>query len=132
MFFGAGVVMAVVSAAILVAAPYARAGDLWGGIAAALEIVSVALLAGIMSLVGGRVLYGHWRMGAPMAAFTGNIARTMGLVSAVVLGGTLVMMVAMGLKYEDTLAAVALALGALLGVMVAQLGSTLRDRGYPD
>jgi hypothetical protein len=88
--------------------------------------------AGAAVMVAGRLIYGHWRTAAPVVNITGEIARTVGLVAAALLGGMLVFLLVSGIDHEDMPAAAALAIGVVLGVGIAQFGGNLRGRGYFD
>lgn len=131
----AGVAMVVATIAwitIVVAAEMRVHAGLFEFLAAAWAAGAWPLAAGIIVMVGGRVVYGHWRTAAPVVNITGEIARTVGLVSAILLGAMLAFLLATGFKYEDTPAAAALAIGVVFGVWVAQFGGSLRGRGYLD
>lgn len=131
----AGVVIIVATIAwiaIVVAAQMSARTGLFAFLSAAWAEGAWPLLAGVVTMIGGRALYGHWRTAAPVVNVTGEIARTVGLVSAILLSGMLVFLLTTGFKYEDTPAAAALAIGAVFGVWVAQFGGTLRGRGYLD
>lgn len=90
------------------------------------------LAIGAAILIAGRAVYGHWRMAAPVVNVTGEIARTVGLSIAALLAAMLVFLLVTDFGHEDTPAIAALAIGAVIGVWVAQLGASLRGRGYLD
>lgn len=131
----AGVAMVVATIAwialVIAAEMHARAG-LFEFLAAACAAGAWPLGVGVAVMIGGRFIYGHWRTAAPVVNITGEIARTVGLVSAILLGAMLIFLLASGFKYEDTPAAAALAIGVVFGVWVAQFGGNLRGRGYLD
>ena len=131
----AGVAMVVATIAwitIVVAGEMRMHGGLFAFLAAAWAAGAWPLLAGIAVMIAGRFVYGHWRTAAPVVNITGEIARTVGLVSAILLGAMLVFLLATGFSYEDTPAAAGLAIGIVFGVWVAQFGGNLRGRGYLD
>lgn len=131
----AGVAMVVATIAwialVIAAEMHARAG-LFEFLAVACAAGAWPLGVGVAVMIGGRFIYGHWRTAAPVVNITGEIARTVGLVSAILLGAMLIFLLASGFKYEDTPAAAALAIGVVFGVWVAQFGGNLRGRGYLD
>lgn len=90
------------------------------------------LAASAVVMVIGRAVYGHWRMAAPVVNVTGEIARTVGLSIAAMLAAMLVFLLVTDFGQEDTPAIAALAIGTVIGVWVAQLGASLRGRGYLD
>lgn len=90
------------------------------------------LAIGASIMIVGRAVYGHWRMAAPVVNVTGEIARTVGLSIAALLAAMLVFLLVTGSGHEDTPAIAALAIGTVIGVWVAQLGASLRGRGYLD
>ena len=131
----AGVAMVVATIAwvtfVIAAKMHAHAG-LFDFLSAACTAGAWPLGVGIVVMIGGRFAYGHWRTAAPVVNITGEIARTVGLVSAILLGAMLIFLLASGFRYEDTPAAAALAIGVVFGVWVAQFGGNLRGRGYLD
>ena len=131
----AGVAMVVATIAwiaLVVAAEMHTHASLPDFLSAAWSAGALPLAIGVAALIAGRAFYGHWRTAAPVVNITGEIARTVGLVSAILLGGMLVFLLASGFRYEDTPAAAALAIGVVFGVWVAQFGGNLRGRGYLD
>jgi hypothetical protein len=131
----AGVAMVVATVAwitIVVAGEMRVHGGPFDFLAAAWVEGAWPLLGGIVVMIGGRIVYGHWRTAAPVVNITGEIARTVGLVSAILLGAMLVFLLATGLNHEDMPAAAGLAIGIVFGVWVAQFGGSLRGRGYLD
>lgn len=133
MFAGAAMIVATIAwIAIVVAGEMRARATLFEFLAAAWTAGAWPLLAGLAVMILGRVVYGHWRTAAPVVNVTGEIARTVGLVSAILLGGMLIFLLATGFSHEDTPAAAALAIGVVFGVWVAQFGGTLRGRGYLD
>jgi hypothetical protein len=68
-----------------------------------------------------------------VANVTGEITRTVGILSAVGLGGMLVFLLMSGFKAEDMPAAIALGIGAGVGLLLTQVGMSVRnDRSYLD
>lgn len=131
MAMGLAVIMATIAWIAIVVAGELRAGaSMLDFLAAAWAVGPWPLLGGVVTLIGGRAIYGHWRTAAPVVNVTGEIARTVGLVSAILLGAILAFLLATGFKYEDTPAAAALAIGVVFGVCVARFGGSLRGRGY--
>ena len=133
MFAGAAMIVATIAwIAIVVAGEMRARATLFEFLAAAWTAGAWPMLAGLAVMILGRVVYGHWRTAAPVVNVTGEIARTVGLVSAILLGGMLIFLLATGFSHEDTPAAAALAIGVVFGVWVAQFGGNLRGRGYLD
>ena len=129
MFGGAGVLAGAAAMATLAAASDVRAGtDM-------LTLIMRLLggwtwpAAGVVAMLGGRLVYGHWNRAAPIAHVTG----TVGLVAAVGLGAMLAFLLASGFEREDAPAAAALAVGVIAGLLLAHVGIGLRDtqQRYP-
>lgn len=85
---------------------------------------------GLVGMLLGRAVYGRWRDAAPIAYVTGEITCTVGVLAAIAMGGLLIFLLLTGFKQEDTPAAIALGVGALASVFLAQFGVSLRDRRY--
>ncbi len=133
MLVGVAVIVATIAwITIVVAGELQARVSMFDFLTAAWAVGPWPLLAGFVTMIVGRAIYGHWRTAAPVVNTTGEIARTVGLVSAILLGVMLVLLLATGFKYEDTPAAAALAIGVVFGLWVAQFGDNLRGRGYLD
>ena len=133
MFGGAGVLAGAAAMATFAAASDVRAGtDM-------LTLIMRLLggwtwpAAGVVAMLGGRLVYGHWHRAAPIAHVTGAVTRTVGLVVAVGLGAMLAVLLASGFEREDAPAAAALAVGVIAGLLLAHVGIGLRDtqQRYP-
>ena len=127
MFGGAGVLAGAAAMATFAAASDVRAGtDM-------LTLIMRLLggwtwpAAGVVAMLGGRLVYGHWHRAAPIAHVTGAVTRTVGLVVAVGLGAMLAFLLASGFEREDAPAAAALAVGVIAGLLLAHVGIGLRD-----
>ena len=137
---GAGIMAAAVAMivatlawiTIVIASGMRARATIFEFLAAAAKAGVWPLSVGVGVMIAGRAVYGHWRTAAPVVNITGEIARTVGLVSALLLGAMLVFLLATGFKQEDTPAAAALAIGIAFGVWVAKFGGSLRGRGYLD
>lgn len=133
MFGGAMTVMAAIAwIVILIAAQHHAASDFLRAAMSVLTDGGWPLAAGIVVMVVGRAVYGHWRTAAPVVNVTGEVARTVGLVVAGLLAAILVFILATGFGHDDTGTIAALAVGIAFGVWVAQFGGNLRGRGYLD
>ncbi len=133
MLVGVAVIVATIAwIAIVVAREMQAHASMFDFLAAAWAVGPWPLLAGVVTMISGRAIYGHWQTAAPVVNTTGEIARTVGLVSAILLAAMLAFLLATGFEYEDTPAAAALAIGVVFGVWVAQFGGSLRGRGYFD
>jgi hypothetical protein len=134
MFVGAGFIVVAAAMATLMAAADVQAGsDAWA-IAFAILGGWMWPLAGIVTMLMGRAVYGHWYEAAPIANITGLVTRTVGLVAASVLGAMLVLLVVSGVEREDMPAAAALGIGVTMALLLAHIGVGLRASGqrYPD
>jgi hypothetical protein len=134
MFLGAALIALAAAMATLMAAAEVRA-------AADAAVVVLAVLGawpvplgGAVTMVLGRLIYGHWHEAAPIAKVTGLVTRTVGLLTSFALGAMLVLLVISGVEREDMPAAVALGVGVTLGLLLAHIGVSLRAGGrrYPD
>lgn len=132
MLAGSAIIVGMIAAiTVLVAAEIAAKADIVHIVMKAAGICAPQLTLGIVVMVGGRALYGSWNKAAPVANVTGEITRTVGLLSAIGLGGMLVFLLTSGFKSEDMPTAIALGVGAGVGLLLAQFGLSLRnDRTY--
>lgn len=134
MLAGVAIIVAMIAVVtVLVASEVAARTDTLNIVLKAAGVSVPQLVVGIVVMISGRAIYGHWSQAAPVAHVTGEITRTVGLLSAIGLGAMLVFLLMSGLKPEDIPAAIALALGAGLGLLLTQVGVSLRnDRTYID
>ena len=134
MLAGAAIIVAMIAAitVLIVAEVAAKTDAVRIGFRAA-AIGAPLLLAGLLVMVAGRAIYGNWQRAAPVANVTGEITRTVGLLASIGLGGMLLFLLMSGFKAEDMPAAIALGVGAGVGLLLAQVGVSLRnDRTYID
>lgn len=132
MLAGASIIVAMIAATtvLIVAEVAAKTDPVRIGFQAA-AIGSPLLLAGMLVMVAGRAIYGNWRKAAPVANVTGEVTRTVGLLASIGLGGMLLFLLMSGFKAEDMPAAIALGVGAGVGLLLTQVGVSLRnDRTY--
>ena len=132
MLAGAAIIVAMIAAlTVLIVAEIAANTD---GVRIGFKAAALGapiLLVGMLVMVGGRALYGKWRKAAPVANVTGEITRTIGLLATIGLGGMLLFLLMSGFKAEDMPAAIALGVGAGVGLLLTQVGVSLRnDRTY--
>jgi hypothetical protein len=132
MLAGSAIIVAVIAAIVVrVTADVAAITDVMQIVINASEFSVPQLGIGLFVMVGGRVLYGNWSKAAPVANVTGEITRTVGLLSAIGLGGMLIFLLTSGFKADDMPAAIALGVGAGVGLLLSQVGVLLRnDRTY--
>lgn len=133
MFGGAGIIAGAAAMATFVAASDVRAAtDAFTMLMRMREGWSWPA-SGVVTMLVGRLVYGHWRAAAPIAHVTGAVTRTVGLVVAVALGAMLVFLLASGFERDDTPAAAALAVGVIVGLLLAHVGVGLRhtQQRYP-
>lgn len=134
MLAGAASLMGVAAAATLSICAEVHAGFDLNRFAASLAWLGAALAGGVALMAGGRAVYGQWRKAAPIANVTGDIAQTVGVLCMLVLGGLMILVLAVDFQPDDIPAAVALGVGAAAGLLLAQFGVRLRatERRYPD
>lgn len=132
MLAGVAIIVAMIAmVTVLVSSEVAAKTDVLGIVLKATGIGVPQLLVGVVVMVGGRMIYGSWSKAAPVANVTGEVTRTVGLLSAIGLGAMLVFLLMSGFKAEDIPAAIALGLGAGVGLLLTQVGVSLRnDRTY--
>jgi hypothetical protein len=87
------------------------------------------IAGGVIAMLLGRLVYGRWRGAAPVANFTADVARMIGLSVAAALGTMLAFLVVTGIKPEDVMAALVLGIGTAAGLFLAYVGSNLRRSG---
>jgi len=129
MMLGAAGLLGTVAGATVLAVSYVKSGELVAPVTVLAGAFSGAILAGVLVLLGGRGIYGRWEDAAPIANFTGDITRMVGLAIAIGLGAMLVFLFVTGIKPEDGLAALVLGIGVLGGVGLAYIGGNLRKSG---
>jgi len=134
MLAGAAIIVAMIAAmTVLIVAEVTAKTDVIHIVVKVASISAPQLLLGVLVMVGGRAAYGNWTRAAPVANVTGEITRTVGILSAVGLGGMLVFLLMSGFKAEDMPAAIALGIGAGVGLLLTQVGMSVRnDRSYLD
>jgi hypothetical protein len=132
MFAGTIMLAGVTWAATMLVAGAIQAGSEFNTVIGGLALLVAPLCGGVAVLVGGRFVYGFWREAAPIANVTGEITCTVGLLAAIGMGGLLLFLLLSGFEREDTPAAVALGIGAMAGILLAQFGLSLRSRRYLD
>lgn len=129
MLAGAGTLLATATGATLLAASFVRAGESGAPVEALAGMIASAVASGALIMLLGRAIYGRWRAATPIASVTIGIARTVGLLVAVTMAGLLIFLFASGMEREDAPAAAMLALGAAGGLLLAQVGVSLRTGG---
>jgi hypothetical protein len=129
MSLGAGVVLATIAGGTVLGVSFVKSGEL--PVTAPLFATSAAggIAGGVIAMVLGRLIYGRWREAAPIANFTADVARMIGLSVAAGLGVMLVFLLVTGFKPEDLMAALALGVGTVAGLFLAYVGSNLRRSG---
>jgi hypothetical protein len=129
MCLGAGVVLATIAGATVLGVSFVRSGEL----PAPLQLLVMGgvggLAGGVIAMVLGRLVYGRWRGAAPVANFTADVARMIGLSVAAALGVMLAFLVVTGIKREDVMAALVLGIGTAAGLFLAYVGGNLRRSG---
>jgi hypothetical protein len=134
MCLGACVVLATIAGATVLGVSFVKSGEL--PVAPPLFAMSAAggIAGGVIAMVLGRLVYGRWREAAPVANFTADVARMIGLSVAAGLGVMLVFLLVTGFKPEDLMAALVLGVGTVAGLFLAFIGSNLRrsSRRYLD
>ena len=129
MCLGAGVVLATIAGAAVLAVSFAKSGEL--PVAPPLLAMTAVggIVGGVIAMVLGRLIYGQWRGAAPIANFTADVARMIGLSVAASLGTMLVFLLLSDMKPEDAMAALVLGVGTVAGLFLAYVGGNLRRSG---
>lgn len=129
MMLGAASLLGTVAGTTVLSVSYVKSGELVAPVTVLAGALAAAIVCGVLILLAGRAIYGRWSEAAPIANFTGDITRMVGMSIAIGLGAMLVFLFATGLKPEDGLAALVLGLGALAGLGLAYVGANLRKSG---
>lgn len=122
-------VLATIAGVTVLGVSFVKSGEL--PVAPPLLAMSAAggIAGGVIAIVLGRLVYGQWRRAAPVANFTADVARMIGLSVAAGLGVMLIFLLVTGFKPEDLMAALALGAGTVAGLFLAYVGSNLRRSG---
>ena len=129
MMLGAAGLLGTVAGATVLSVSYVKSVELVAPVTVLAGVLAGAVVAGIAIMLAGRAIYGRWNDAAPIANFTGDITRMVGLSIAIGLGAMLVFLFVTGMKPEDGLAALVLGIGALSGLGLAYIGANLRRSG---
>ncbi|MEZ6031060.1 MAG: hypothetical protein R3C46_15115 [Hyphomonadaceae bacterium] len=129
MGLGAAALLATIAGATVLAVSIVKSGDLPATPPVLATGAAGGVLGGIVVLLLGRLIYGHWRRAAPIANFTADVTRMVGLAIAFGLGAMLVFLLATGLEKEDAVAAIVLGIGTVAGLGLAYVGNNLRRGG---
>lgn len=129
MCLGAGVVLATSAGITVLGVSFVKSGDLPVALEFLAMIAGGSLAGGVFAMVLGRLVYGRWRSAAPIANFTADVARMIGLSIAAGLGAMLAFLLLTGLQPEDVTAALVLGAGTAAGLFLAYVGGNLRRSG---
>ncbi len=129
MLVGASALLATVAGATVIGVSYVRSGELAASLELMAAVAGGALLGGILLMLAGRWIYGRWNSAAPIANFTANVTRMIGLLIAIGLGAMLAFVFISGIEPEDEIVVLILGLGALAGLGLVYIGGNLRNRG---
>lgn len=128
MCVGGAVILAMAVVAGVVIANYVEwenAPDALGTVA---MIGAPVVGGGAVVALLGRLVYGGWMTHAPVMHASSWLVRIAGLLTAVTLGGLLVLLLLSGVGVEDRDTAVALSVGLIGALMTTGLGFWIRPR----
>ncbi len=129
MMIGALTLLATVAGVTVLAVTYVRSGELAAPVGFLAAVSGGALLGGVVLMLAGRAIYGRWTTAAPIANFTADVTRMVGIAITLCLGAMLVFLFVAGIEPEDGVAALMLGIGALAGMGLVHVGGNLRNRG---
>lgn len=129
MGLGGATLLATVAAVTVLAVSHMKSAEVFAPLHVLAAGAGGAVAGGIALLLAGRAIYGSWSRAAPIANFTGDVTRMIGLSIAFGLGAMLAFLLVTGLEPEDGVAAIMLGIGTLAGMGLAYIGANLRGGG---